>query len=86
MTSTHVHLLYKKKSPLSSLDFFFGRSRGDIVRLSDINAEKSMLYSSTVVYLTLADLLKTIKVEEAKFMDYHWCISIHFTSFYFDEK
>ena len=34
MTSTHVHSLYKQNSPLSRLDFFFGGSCEDIVRLS----------------------------------------------------
>ena len=33
MTFTHVHSLYKQNSPLSRLDFFFGVSREDIVRL-----------------------------------------------------
>ena len=45
-----------------------------------------MLYSSTVVYFTLLDLLETKKVQEAKLRDCHWCISIHFASVYFDEK
>ena len=43
-------------------------------------------HSSTVVYFTLADLLETNKVQEAKFRDCHWCISIHSVSVYFDEK
>ena len=45
-----------------------------------------MLYSSTVVYFTLVDLLETKNVQEAKLRDCHWCISIHFASVYFDEK
>ena len=51
----------------------------------NINAEKSKFYSSTVVYFTLADFLETKKVQEAKFGDCHWCVSIHFASVYFDE-
>jgi len=45
-----------------------------------------MFYFSTVVYFTLADLLETNKVQEAKFRDCHWCILIYFVSVYFDEK
>ena len=86
-TTTHVHSMYRQNGPLPRLDFFFGGSCEDIVRLSiNINAEKSKFYCSTVVYFTLADLLETKKVQEAKFRDCHWCISIHFASVYFDEK
>ena len=73
--------MYKQNSPSSHLDFFFGGSCEDIVRLSTWTRN-----SSTVVYFTLADLLETEKVQEAKFRDCHWCISIHFVSVYFDEK
>ena len=52
----HVHSLYTQKSPLFRLDFFFGGSCQDIVRLN-IKAEKQKFYSSTVVSFTLADLL-----------------------------
>ena len=73
MTSTHVHLLYKQNSPLSRLDFLFSQA---LVKTFNINAEKPKFYSSRLVYFTLADLLQTKT----------WCISIHFASFYFDEK
>ena len=36
--------------------------------------------------MSLADLLETKKVQEAKFTDCNGCISIHFASVYFDEK
>ena len=39
------------------LDFFFGCSSEDIVRVFNMNAHKPKFYSSTVVYFTLADLL-----------------------------
>ena len=52
----------------------------------NIKAEKPKFYSSTVLYFTLANLLETNKVQEAKFRDCHWCISIHFASVYFDEN
>ena len=68
ITSTHVYSLYKQKSPLSRLDFFFGGSCEDIVTLN-INAEKRKFSSSTVVCFTLAELLETKKVQEAKFRD-----------------
>ena len=55
VTSTHVHSLYKRNSPLSRLDFFFGGSCEDF----NIDAHKAKFYSSTVVYFTLADLLET---------------------------
>ena len=48
--------------------------------------EKTKFYSSTVVYFTLEGLLESNKVQEAKFTDCHWCISIHFASVCFDEK
>ena len=79
MTSTHVHSLYEHNGPLSRMDFFFGGSCSYI-------AEKLKFYSSTVEYFRLADLLETKKVQQAKFRDCHWCISIHFASVYFDEK
>ena len=86
MTSTHVHSMSRQTSPLSRLDFFFGGPCEDIVRLSiNINAEKSKFYSTAVLYFTLVGLLETKKVQEAKFRDCHWCISIHFASVYFDE-
>ena len=83
MTSTHVHLLYKQNSPLSRLDFLFSQA---LVKTFNINAEKPKFYSSRLVYFTLADLLETKTVQEAEFRDCQWCISIHFASFYFDEK
>ena len=52
----------------------------------NINAEKPKFYPSTVVHFTLADLLENKKVQEAKFRDCHWCISINFASVYFDKK
>ena len=85
MTFTHVHSLYQQNVPLSRLDFFFGGCCEDIVRLN-INPEKLKFYSSTVIYFTLADLLETKKIKEAKFRDCHWCISNHFASVYFDKK
>ena len=85
MTSTNVHSLYKQNSLLSRLDFFFGGSCEDVVTFN-INAEKPKFYFSTVVYFTLVDPLETKEVQEAKFRDCHWCISIHFASVYFDEK
>ena len=39
-----------------------------------------------MVHFALADFLETKKVQEAKFRDCRWCISIHFPSVYFDEK
>ena len=81
MTSTHVHSLYKQNSLSSRLDFFFGGSCEDIVRLSMLTRK-----SSTVVYFTLADLLETTKVQEAKIRDCHRCTSMHFASVYSDEK
>ena len=83
ITSTHVHSLYKQNSPLSRLDFLFSEA---LVKTFNINAEKTKFYSSRLVYFTLADLLQTKTVQEAEFRDCHWCISIHFASFYFDEK
>ena len=68
MTSTRVHSLYTQNSPLPRLEFFFGGSCEDIERLN-INAEKPKFYSSTVVDFTLADLLETNKIQEAKFRD-----------------
>ena len=49
------------------------------------NAEKPTFYSSTVVYFTLAGLLAKLKVQEVKFRDCNWCISVHFASVYFDD-
>ena len=73
-----------KQSVISFGFSFFGGPCEDIERLS--RAQKPKFQSSTVVYLTLVNLLETKKVQEARFRDYHWCISIHFASFYFDEK
>ena len=56
------------------------------IKAFNINAEKPKFYSSTVVYFTQAERLETKKVQEAKFRDCHWCISIHFASVYFDEN
>ena len=39
-----------------------------------------------MVHFALADFLETKTVQEAKFRDCHWCISIHFASVYFEEK
>ena len=86
ITSTHVHSLYKQNSLLFRLDLFFGGPCEDIVRLSIKNAEKPKFCPSTEIYFTLADLLETKKVQEAKFRDCHRYISIHFASVYFDEK
>ena len=57
-----------------------------LVKTFNIAADKAKFYSSTVVYFTLADFLETRKVQEAKFRDYHWFISIHFASVYSDER
>ena len=70
-------------SPLSRLDFLFSEA---LVKTFNINAEKTKFYSSRLVYFTLADLFETKTVQEAEFRDCHWCILIHFASFYFDEK
>ena len=85
MTSTHVHSLYKQNSPLCRFDYFFGGSCEGIVRLQ-CKRGKTQVLLSTVVDFTLVDLLETNKIQEAKFRDCHWCISIHFSSNYFDEK
>ena len=69
MTSTRVYSQYKQIS-LFRLDFFFFCE--DIVRKTfNINAEEPKFCSSTLVYFTLADLLETNKVQEAKFRDCH---------------
>ena len=72
------------KESVISFGFLFRRLLWRHRKTFNINAEK--FYSRTVVYFTLADLLETNKVQEAKFRDCHWCISIHFASVYFDEK
>ena len=63
--STHVHWLYRQNSPLSRLNFF-SAALVKKCKTSNRNAEKPEFYTSTVVYFTLADLLETNKVQEAK--------------------
>ena len=42
-------------------------------KTSNRKTEKPEFFTSTVVYLTLADLLETNKVQEAKLRVCHWC-------------
>ena len=46
----------------------------------NINAEKPKFYSSTVVYFTLADLLETKKVQEAKIGAFRCILHVESTS------
>ena len=74
------------KQSVTSFGFLFRRRLRRHCKIFNMNAEKPKFYSSKAVYFALADFLDTKKVQEAKFKDCHWCISIHFASLYFDEK
>ena len=77
MTSTHVHSLYTQNSPSFPLD----------CKTCNINTEKPKFYTLVQWHILHWRTSKeTKKVQEAKFKDCNWCISIHFASVYFDEK
>ena len=66
------------------LDFFFGGCCEDIVRLS-IQTRKNLSFTLVQQYiLHWQTSQETSKVQQVKFRDCHWCISIHFPSDYFD--
>ena len=68
MISTHVHSLYKQNSSLIiSFGFRFLQLLRRHWKTFNINAEKPKFYFSAVLHFTMADLLETNKVQEARF-------------------